>query len=67
MIALTKARIDPQTKAYLGSKRAESKTGREALRCSSVISHARFTVCFQCQLSTRPIELAAAISGARLT
>jgi len=33
MIAITKARIDPQTKAYLERKRAEGKTKREALRC----------------------------------
>jgi hypothetical protein len=33
MIAITKARLDPQTKAYLARKRAEGKTKREALRC----------------------------------
>jgi hypothetical protein len=33
MIALTKARVDPQTKAYIERKRAEGKTKREALRC----------------------------------
>src|SRR5438876_2241333 len=33
MIAITRARIDPQTKAYLERKRAEGKTKREALRC----------------------------------
>jgi hypothetical protein len=33
MIAMTNARIDPQIKAYVGRKRAEGKTGREALRC----------------------------------
>jgi len=33
MIAITKARLDPQTKAYLERKRAEGKTKREALRC----------------------------------
>jgi transposase len=32
-IAITRARIDPQTKAYLERKRAEGKTKREALRC----------------------------------
>jgi hypothetical protein len=33
MIAITKARLDPQTKAYLERKRAEGKTKCEALRC----------------------------------
>lgn len=33
MIAITRARIDPQTRAYLERKRAEGKTKREALRC----------------------------------
>ena len=33
MIAIIKARLDPQTKAYLERKRAEGKTKREALRC----------------------------------
>jgi transposase len=33
VIAITRARIDPQTRAYLERKRAEGKTSREALRC----------------------------------
>src|SRR6516162_5049459 len=33
MIAITKARIDPETRAYVERKRAEGKTRREALRC----------------------------------
>jgi transposase len=33
MIAITRARIDPQTRAYLERKRSEGKTKREALRC----------------------------------
>jgi transposase len=33
MIAITKARVDPQTRAYVERKRAEGKTRREALRC----------------------------------
>jgi transposase len=33
MIAITRARVDPQTQAYLERKRAEGKTKREALRC----------------------------------
>jgi transposase len=33
IIALVRARTDPTTRAYLDRKRAEGKTGREALRC----------------------------------
>lgn len=33
MIAITRARIDPETRAYLERKRSEGKTNREALRC----------------------------------
>lgn len=33
VIAITRARIDPTTRAYLDRKRAEGKTTREALRC----------------------------------
>jgi transposase len=33
VIAVTRARIDPQTRAYLERKRAEGKSKREALRC----------------------------------
>lgn len=33
VIAITRARIDPQTRAYLERKRAEGKSHREALRC----------------------------------
>lgn len=33
VIAITRARIDPQTRAYLERKRAEGKTNRDALRC----------------------------------
>jgi transposase len=33
VIAITRARIDPQTRTYLERKRAEGKTNREALRC----------------------------------
>lgn len=32
-IAITRARIDPETRAYLERKRTEGKTNREALRC----------------------------------
>jgi len=33
IIAITRARIDPETRAYLERKRTEGKTRREALRC----------------------------------
>jgi transposase len=33
VIAITRARLDPETRAYLERKRAEGKTNREALRC----------------------------------
>ncbi len=33
IIALTRVRIDPQTRAYIDRKRAEGKSMREALRC----------------------------------
>jgi transposase len=33
VIAITRARLDPQTRAYLERKRAEGKSNREALRC----------------------------------
>lgn len=33
VIAITRARIDPQTRSYLERKRSEGKTNREALRC----------------------------------
>jgi transposase len=33
VIAVTRARIDPRTRAYLERKRAEGKSKREALRC----------------------------------
>ena len=33
VIAITRARIDPETRTYLERKRSEGKTNREALRC----------------------------------
>jgi transposase len=33
VIAITRARIDPETHAYLERKRSEGKTNREAIRC----------------------------------
>jgi hypothetical protein len=32
-IAITRSRIDPETRAYLAKKRAEGKGHREAMRC----------------------------------
>jgi transposase len=32
-IAVTRARLDPETKAYLARKRSEGKSNREAIRC----------------------------------
>jgi transposase len=33
VIALTRSRLDPETRAYLARKRAEGKSNREAMRC----------------------------------
>lgn len=33
IIALTRSRLDPETRAYLAKKRAEGKSHREAMRC----------------------------------
>ena len=33
VIAITRARIDPETRAYLAKQRAEGKSHREAMRC----------------------------------
>ncbi|MGN6816967.1 MAG: hypothetical protein ACTHK3_12930 [Solirubrobacterales bacterium] len=33
VIAITRSRLDPETRAYLDKKRAEDKSNREALRC----------------------------------
>ncbi len=33
IIALTRSRLDPETRAYLARKRAEGKSNREAMRC----------------------------------
>jgi transposase len=70
-IAITRARIDPQTRVYLERKRAEGKTRREAIRCLK--RHlARRVHCLlsmpptTSQLKTR-IELNSAISMRCLT
>jgi hypothetical protein len=51
VIAITRARIDPQTRAYLDRKRAEGKTNREALRCLKRPSHGTSTDSYQCPLT----------------
>jgi len=53
---MTRARIDPQTKAYLERKQAEGKTKREALRCLKRHLHDAYIAFTQCQSST-PIRL----------
>jgi transposase len=71
MIAITKARIDPQTKAYLERKRAEGKTKREALRCLKrhLARHIHRLLSMPAidPDQSAPVELDAAISGRCLT
>ena len=68
MIAITKARIDPQTKAYLERKRAEGKTKREALRClKRHLARRIHRLLSMPPVDPDPITLNAAISGGCLT
>lgn len=68
MIAITKARIDPQTKAYLERKRAEGKTKREALRClKRHLARRIHRLLSMPAVDPDPITLDAAISGGCLT
>jgi len=71
IIAITKARIDPQTRAYLERQRAEGKTKREALRCLKrhLAGHIhRLLSMPPLDLDQEPpIEINAAISGGCLT
>jgi transposase len=68
MIAITKARIDPQTKAYLERKRAEGKTKREALRClKRHLARRVHHLLSMPAVGPDPVELNAAISGRCLT
>jgi transposase len=68
MIAITKARIDPQTKAYLERKRAEGKTRREALRClKRHLARRIHRLLSMPVLDPDSVELNAAISGRCLT
>lgn len=45
VIAITRGRIDPETRAYLQRKEAEGKSRMEAMRCLSVTSPAGTTGC----------------------
>jgi transposase len=68
MIAITKARIDPQTKAYLERKRAEGKTKREALRClKRHLARRVHHLLSMPAVGTDPVEFNAAVSGRCLT
>jgi transposase len=68
MIAITKARIDPQTKAYLERKRAEGKTKREALRClKRHLARRVHHLLSMPAVGPDPVELNAPISGRCLT
>jgi transposase len=71
VIAITRARIDPQTRAYLDRKRAEGKSNREALRCLKrhLARHVHRLLSSPPIQSDRgtPIQLNAAISVPRLT
>jgi transposase len=53
-IAITRARCDPETKAYLDRKRAEGKTTREAIRCLK--RHLARNVWQLLQPTTRPVQ-----------
>jgi transposase len=68
MIAITKARVDPQTKAYVERKRAEGKTRREALRClKRHLARRIHRLLAMPAIDPDPIALNAAISGGCLT
>ena len=68
MIAITRARIDPQTKAYLERKRAEGKTKREALRClKRHLARRIHRLLAMPAVDPDPITLNAAFSGGCLT
>jgi transposase len=68
MIAITRARIDPQTQAYLERKRAEGKTRREALRClKRHLARRIHRLLSMPAVDPRSVELNAAISGRCLT
>jgi Transposase IS116/IS110/IS902 family len=68
MIAITRARIDPQTKAYLEHKRSEGKTKREALRSlKRHLARKIHRLLSMPAVDSDPLEFNAAISGRCLT
>jgi len=68
MIAITKARIDPETKAYLERKRAEGKTRREAVRClKRHLARKVHRLLSMPAVDPDSVELNAAITGRCLT
>jgi transposase len=69
MIAITRARIDPQTRAYLERKRAEGKTRREALRCLKrhLARHVHRLLSMPPLDQQAPLSLNFAVSGRCLT
>jgi transposase len=68
MIAITRARIDPQTRAYLERKRAEGKTRREALRClKRHLARKVHRLLSVPAIDPDPVALNTAISGGCLT
>jgi transposase len=68
MIAITRARIDPQTKAYLERKRAEGKTKREALRSlKRHLARKIHRLLSMPAVDSDPVGLNVAISGRCLT
>jgi transposase len=68
MIAMTKARVDPETRAYMERKRAEGKTRREALRClKRHLARKIHRLLSMPAIDSDPVTLNAAISGRCLT
>jgi transposase len=68
MIAITRARIDPQTKAYLERKRTEGKTKREALRSlKRHLARQIHRLLSMPAVNSDPVGLTTAISGRCLT
>jgi transposase len=71
IIAITRARIDPTTRAYIERKRAEGKTKREALRCLkrylARLFHRLLSMPPKSHERKTPIQLNAAISVPCLT
>jgi hypothetical protein len=68
VIAITRARIDPQTKAYLERKRAEGKTRREALRSlQRHLARKIHRLLSMPAVDSDPLGLNVAISGRCLT